>query len=162
MNGHYIRQLKPDQLLAKAKDFWPPEAEKYDNTYKKQVLGLVQERLKYFAELPELTEFFFKDLPVDPKLWTEHKQLKKIDPKDLRILLINAKAELEKSTFKADDLTERLNDLLSALDQKPAVLFSLIRIATTQAPASPSLAETLAVLGKDVSLHRLNTMLAVL
>ncbi|MET1033309.1 MAG: glutamate--tRNA ligase, partial [Candidatus Saccharimonadales bacterium] len=50
--------------------------------------------------------------------------------------------------------------LLEATGQKPAVLFSLIRIATTQAPSSPGLADTMAVLGKEVSMKRIETTLA--
>jgi len=42
------------------------------------------------------------------------------------------------------------------------VLFSLIRIATTEAPSSPGLAETLAVLGKERSLQRIDAQLAAL
>jgi len=52
--------------------------------------------------------------------------------------------------------------LLETTGQKPAVLFSLIRIATTQAPASPGLADTLHVLGKEISLRRIDAMLPYL
>jgi glutamyl-tRNA synthetase len=160
MNGHYIRNLTLDTIYTLCQDYWPPEAASFDDAYKKQVLGLVQERLKYFAELPELTTFFFTDLPVNPELITTHKQLKKLDKAQLKNLLEQAKATLEASDFTLADLTTRLNQLLETTSQKPAVLFSLIRIATTQAPASPALAETLAVLGKDRSLSRLNAQLA--
>ena len=51
--------------------------------------------------------------------------------------------------FFGRGLRQRLNKLLESLNQKPVVLFSLIRIATTQVPASPALADTLAVIGKD-------------
>ncbi len=159
MNGHYIRQLTLDDLFNRTKTFWPKDAERYDDKYKKQVLGLVQERLKFFAELQDLTNFFFTDLPINPTLWRENKQLKKMDEDTLRNLLINSKATLEHSNFSPSDLTDRLNELLSATNQKPAVLFSLIRIATTQATASPGLADTLAVLGKEVSLRRIDAML---
>lgn len=162
MNGHYVRELSPDDLYEKVRNYWPPKAADFDDSYKKQVLGLVQERLKYFAELPELTEFFFKDLPVNPELWQNHKQLKKLSNAELKNLLEQSKASLEQSDFSLEDLTTRLNNLLEQTGQKPAVLFSLIRIATTQAPASPGLADTLAVLGKDRSLHRIDEMLQVL
>ncbi len=162
MNGAHIRRLSNEKLYEKAAGFWPTEAEHYDDTYRRLVLSLVQDRLKYFAELPELTMFFFKDLPIDPKLWTEHKQLKKISPAELKQLLEQAKTVLEESNFTQDDLTTRLNKLLETTAQKPAVLFSIIRIATTQAPASPGLADTLAVLGKETSLRRLDAMLASL
>lgn len=160
VNGHFIRQLPADELFKKAQDFWGPEAKSANETYKKQVLGLVQERLKYFAELPELTRFFFTDLPVNPKLIESHKQLTKLNKSELRALLETAKDELKQSDFSVEDLTNRLNRLLEQTGQKPAVLFSLIRIATTQAAASPGLAITLAVLGKETSLRRVDRQLA--
>ena len=66
------------------------------------------------------------------------------------------------SDFSAADLTDRLNQLLETTGQKPGVLFSLIRIATTQASASPALAETMALLGKERSLRRIDQQLAAL
>jgi glutamyl-tRNA synthetase len=162
MNGTWIRQLPLDKLYDKVQQFWPPEATNYDQKYKEQVLGLIQERLKYFAELPELTRFFFTDLPVDPELISGHKQLKKLSAAELQQLLEQAKESLQHSDFSLDDLTQRLNRLLEQTNQKPAVLFSLIRIATTQAPASPGLAETLAVLGKERSLQRFDKQLVEL
>ncbi|MDL2362774.1 MAG: glutamate--tRNA ligase [Patescibacteria group bacterium] len=162
MNGHYIRELSLDDLYEKVAGYWPPEAESYDDSYKKQVLRLVQERLKYFAELPELTRFFFVDLPIDNNLIAEHKQLKKLEKSDLHELLEAAEQSLQQSDFSLADLTERLNALLEASGQKPAVFFSLIRIATTQSPSSPGLADSLAVLGKERSLERIAQQLAVL
>lgn len=163
MNGQWIREkVDSDDLYLRAKDFWPKSAGKYDDNYKKSVLSIVRDRLKYFAEIPELTSFFFEDLPVEPKLISEHKQLKKLSPEELRKLLEQAKSTLAESDFSVEDLTQRLNRLLEQTGQKPAVLFSLIRIATTQAPASPGLADSLAVLGKQRSLDRLDSQLAAL
>jgi glutamyl-tRNA synthetase len=159
MNGVWIRQLPLDELYKQVESFWPSEAHEASEDFKKQVLGLVQERLKYFAELPDLTRFFFVDLPVDSTLISEHKQLKKLDTAEIRKLLEQTKTSLEQSDFSQDDLTKRLNELLEQTGQKPVVLFSLIRVATTQAPASPGLADTLAVLGKDRSLQRLQAQL---
>lgn len=159
MNGHYIREMDLDDLYGRVRDFWPAEAGDYDNTYKKAVLELVQERLKYFAELPHLTNFFFADLPINPELISGHKQLKKLEAGEIRQLLEAAKGTLAASDFTVQDLTDRLNQLLESTGQKPAVLFSLVRIATTQAPASPGLADTLAVLGKERSLGRIDAML---
>jgi glutamyl-tRNA synthetase len=160
MNGVWIRQLPLEGLFEKAQTFWPEEAAGADDDYKKQVLGLVQERLKYLAELPELTRFFFIDLPIDAKLISQHKQLKKYSPKELYQLLKRTRDELVDSDFSVHELSGRLNRLLEETKEKPAVLFSLIRIATTQAPASPGLADTLAVLGKEHSLERIDRQLA--
>jgi glutamyl/glutaminyl-tRNA synthetase len=159
MNGAYIRELELDELYIRATDFWPLEAAEYDDAYKKAVLGLIQERLKYLAEIPDLTRFFFMDLPVDPSLIENNKQLSKLTPDERTALLNAAQTSLEESDFSVSDLSERLNQLLVTTEQKPAVLFSLIRVATTQAPSSPGLADSLAVLGKERSLSRLKTVL---
>lgn len=162
MNGHYIREMPLGDLYGRTEGFWPAAAKGFDDNYKKQVLGLVQERLKYFAELPELTDFFFRDLPVDPQLISEHKQLKKLPANELKDLLKKAQSSLEASDFTSADLSDRLNQLLEQTGQKPGVLFSLIRIATTQAPASPGLADSLVVLGKDISVRRIDAYLTSL
>jgi glutamyl-tRNA synthetase len=160
VNGHFIRNLSADELYERAHTYLPEAAANADESYKKAVMALVQERLKYFAELPELTTFFFTDLPVDLELITGNKQLKKFETAELKALLETARDSLEQSDFSVDDLTNRLNQLLETTGQKPGVLFSLIRIATTQAPASPGLADTMAVLGKDSVLRRIDAQLA--
>lgn len=162
VNGNFIRQLPVDELYNRAHTYLPPSAVNADETYKKSVLALAQERLKYFAELPELTSFFFEDLPVNPDLITSSKQLKKLSAQEQKALLSATRDSLAQSDFTVSDLTERLNALLDTLQQKPGVLFSLIRIATTQAPASPGLADTLHVLGKQISLRRIDAQLAAL
>jgi glutamyl-tRNA synthetase len=162
LNGAWIRTLDTLTLYERCQEFWPESAKSYDDNYKQRVLGLVQERLKFFKELPGLTGFFFEDLPINPELIDGNKQLSKFSGKELKAMLEAARTELEKSDFSVQDLTTRLNSLLESLRQKPGVLFSLIRIATTQAPFSPALADTLAVLGKDRSLSRIDAQLKTL
>lgn len=170
LNGAHIRLLPLEQLhqiignKPGGASFWPHEAfaEPYDNEYRLNVLRIVQERLKFFRELPDLTLFFFKDLPINISLIDENKQLKKFSHIELATTLDTAKTSLEQSDFSTEDLTNRLNDLLEELEQKPGVLFSLIRIAITWAPASPALTDTLHILGKEKSLSRIQETLSVL
>lgn len=159
MNGVYIRNLSPEELYKKVDNFWPKSASTFDEEYKKRVLATVQERLKYFSELPDLTELFFVDLPVNLSLIENNKKLSSIDKEELVDLLKKSKEQLEQSDFSAENLTNKLNELLKLTNQKPATLFSLIRIATTQAPNSPGLADTLAVLGKETTMRRIDAML---
>ncbi len=162
-NGAHIRELNLEDLYEKVADYWPESAQSYDDTYKKAVLDITQERLKYFAELPELTEFFFTDLPINPTLITDHKQLKKLTGEELRRLLLDSHEALgELTEWDTVHLQDTLNELLEKLGQKPAVLLSLIRIASTQAPSSPGLAESLAVLGKERSLARIDRQIKAL
>ena len=163
LDGHYIRQTTLDELYEQARDFWPDSAANHDDDYRRQVLGLVQERLKFLAELPGLSNFFFEDLPVNLQLVDDNKQLKGLDHAELKDLLEKSKQQLQNNDFSSvEGLAETLNKLLEETGQKPGVLFSLIRIATTWAPASPGLAETLHLLGKDKSLERIDGALAAL
>jgi len=162
LNGAWIRSLDSLTIYTRSQDFWPETAAKYGDDYKQRVLALIQERLKYFAEIPQLTNFFFEDLPINLDLIDGNKQLKKFSHNELKSLLEQAKTSLEQSDFSIEDLTKRLNDLLGTTSQKPGTLFSLIRIATTWAPSSPGLADTLAVLGKERSLQRIEESLAAL
>lgn len=162
VNGHFIREMPLDELYDLSEGYWPTEAADASDEYKKQVLALVQERLKYLAELPELTIFFFTEPEVNLELITGNKQLKKLERSELVSLLEKANTTIEASDFTPEDLQNRLNALLEEAGQKPAVLFSLIRVATTWAPASPALADTLAVLGKETTLKRLEISLTEL
>lgn len=162
LNGAHIRQIPLDKLSEQVADFWPPEAAKADTAYKKAVLGLVQERLKFFKELPELTNFFFTEPTPNLELIDSNKKLAALSHAEQSELLKTTLESLQQSDFSAVDLQERLNALLDKTGQKPAVLFSLIRIATTWAAASPSLAESLAVLGEETVLKRLEQSRQVL
>ncbi|MBC7581381.1 glutamate--tRNA ligase [Aeromicrobium sp.] len=159
MNGSWIRGLDINSIYTLCQGYWPDTAKHYDEMYKKAVLGLVQERLKFLAELPELTALFFEDLPTDLNLIDANKQLKKFSHAELKVYLEHAMGSLEQSDFSVEDLTTRLNALLESTGQKPGVLFSLIRIASTQAPFSPALADTLHVLGKERSIARITNCL---
>lgn len=156
MNGAWIRSLTIDELYTRSKEYWPESAKNADETYKKEVLGLIQERLKFFAEIPELTEFFFSEPSVDIELIRNNKQLKKFEMNELATLLQQVSAKLSSTDFTPESLQMSLNELLESSGQKPGVLFSLVRIATTWAPFSPSLAESLAVLGKETVMSRLD------
>jgi glutamyl-tRNA synthetase len=162
MNGHYIREKNLDELYDLSKDYWPDSTAEQADDYKKSVLGLIQERLKYLAEIPGLTNFFFEDLPVDLQLIDGNKQLSKFSRQELKAFLETSKTKLEASDFSTENLTQALNDLLTETEQKPGVLFGLIRVATTWAPASPALAESLSLLGREKTLSRISESITAL
>lgn len=157
MNGHFIRELSLDELYRRVEFFWPESAKKAPESYKKQVLELAQDRLKTLKDLPGLTSYFFEEPKPNLELITDNKQLKKLNPDEIRTYLLAAQKALEGCTWTAPRIQEVLNDLLVQTNQKPGTLFSLIRIATTWAPFSPQLNDTLALLGRDKTLSRLQT-----
>jgi len=155
LNGQHIRLLTLDDLYARVADFWPAAAKEASEDHKKQVLSLVQDRLKTLRDLPTLTEYFFAEPTPDWNMINDNKQLKKFDRVELVSLLNQAKAVLKQSDFDADSIQTALNQLLETTGQKPGILFSIIRLAVSWAPFSPALNNTLAVLGKETTLNRL-------
>ena len=156
VNGQWIRRLSVDDLYVRIEHYWPESAAGADESYKKQVLTLVQDRLKTLAELPMMTRYFFEEPAVNRELIADNKQLKKLSPEEISELLSTVETELSKvPDWTPGAIQESLNQLLKITGQKPGVLFSLIRIATTWAPFSPQLNDTLALLGKEKSLARI-------
>lgn len=157
MNGQWIRRLSLDDLYLRAANFWPESAEGASEARKKQILALVQDRLKTLADLPLLSSYFFDEPAPNWQMAAENKQLKKLDKEEMADLLKQARAALSESEFDADSIQTALNQLLETTGQKPGILFSLIRLAVSWAPFSPALNDTLAALGKQTTLNRLQT-----
>lgn len=160
LNGQHIRMLSLDDLYERVADFWPESAAAANEEKKKQILMLVQDRLKTLLDLPLLTDYFFSEPTPDWTMVDDNKQLKKFDRTELVSLLEATKQALSTSDFDANSIQETLNSLLETTGQKPGILFSLIRLAISWAPFSPALNDTLAALGKEVTLHRLDAAIA--
>lgn len=160
LNGQHIRLLDLDELVIRAENFWPESAAKARDYYKKQILGLAQDRLKTLADLPILTSYFFERPAPNWTMVDENKQLSKLSREEQVALLNAAKTAFEDTDFTPEALQEALNGLLETTGQKPGILFSLIRLAVSWAPFSPALNETLAALDQGETLQRLDEAIA--
>lgn len=159
MNGQLLRQLELEDLYVRVADFWPAEAASASEEYKKQVLALAQDRLKTLADLRELG-YFFAAPSENLSLITDNKQLKKLEPSEIKHIVRATHDKLEQvSDWTPESIQQALNELLEETGQKPGILFSLIRIYTTWAPYSPELAPTLALLGQETTLERISTVM---
>lgn len=161
MNGQWIRRLFDkkgvDELYSRTTGFWPETAESYDDNYKKRVLSIIYDRLKTLSDLHSMTGYFFEEPRLDTEMIKSNRFLKKLSESELEDMLKQTISQLTAlEDWNADTLQDTLNNLLATTDKKPAELFSLIRIALSFAPFSPALNLTMEVLGRDVSLARLN------
>lgn len=160
MNGHFIRELTLDELANRIEFFWPESAKKAPESYKKQVLVLAQDRLKTFKDLPGLTSYFFEEPTRDDSLISDNKQLKKLSKEEIYHLLNEVKNVFDSlDSWNSEAIQDALNQLLEITGQKPGTLFSLVRIVTTWTPFSPQLNDTLALLGKETTIRRLQNSL---
>lgn len=159
LNGQWIRKIPIEELEKRVEKFWPEAAKNSDLEYRKKILSLAQDRLKTLEDLKGFGYFFSEPKP-DISLIKNNKQLKKLSKDEIENLINESRKALEKiNGWTPGNIQETLNNLLQITSQKPAVLFSLIRIYTTWAPFSPQLNDTLALLGKTTVCERLVTKL---
>jgi glutamyl-tRNA synthetase len=156
LNGQHIRLLSLDDLYERVSDFWPESADSASQEDKKKVLALVQDRLKTLADLPIISDYFFAEPTPDWTMADGNKQLAKLSRQEQTSLLQKTVTALETSDFTPEAIQATLNTLLESTGQKPGTLFSLIRLAASWAPFSPALPDTLATIGKERSIARLN------
>ncbi len=147
MNGMHIRHMDLHELLSRCEPFWDDAGKQANPSYKAKALGLVQERLKFLSELPELTDFFFED----PSVKLEDAVIPHVKA---------AVLELEKIEFTHEEIEKSLRNLADTLGVKTGELFKPLRLAITGKMASPGLFETMEAMGKETVLRRLKTACA--
>jgi glutamyl-tRNA synthetase len=150
-NGLYIRELSLAQLREKADAFipdtWKQESEKLN-----AMLQLVQERVVHLSELPELIGFAFESITptVDTLL------PKKRSSEEAASALQHIITKLQNTeSWEEPVLETTLRATVEELEWKTGELFMLTRIAITGSKATPPLFATMHVLGKELTLQRL-------
>ncbi len=151
LNGVYIRQLERSELKKRLQPFIPPEfpQEKID-----PILDLVYERLVTLADFAELTDFFYKEIDYSVETLSKkaHNQ-----PGLVNEQLQATKQAIESLDFvDVTNLEQSIRQLQAQHDWHKGQYFMMLRIAMTGRTATPPLFETMAVLGKDLILNRLD------
>ncbi len=162
MNGVYIRRMTPDEFFEAAQpylmlDIDAGKALIADEKYVKAALSLVQERARTLVEVAELTRFFFVDeLDYQSELLVG----KNMDGQSTTQALEASQQKLTPlSAFDADSLEGVLRPLAAELGLKTGQLFGTLRVAVTGRTAAPPLFQTMAVLGKERCLRRIEAAL---
>jgi len=159
MNGSYIRALPLDDFIDRARPFLEggvPESAACSRDYVKSALALLQERVKKLGEFrdqPELTRFFFQ----------ENLDYHTVDLVGNGFTTAMARQALESSLDRLEKLPEftveametSLRALAGYLGLKAGQLFGCLRVAVTGQTISPPLFQTMAVLGRDRTIKRI-------
>lgn len=154
MNGHYIRQLDPNELAERLAPFMTEAGFAVTAAEMQPIVPLVQERLKTLNEVVEKTSFFFQeDLEYDTSLLVG----KKMTAAESLSALRGARGALAAlPDLQAETTEPALRALADDLGLKAGQLFGVVRVAATGSKVSPPLFETLAVLGQAKTLSRLD------
>jgi glutamyl-tRNA synthetase len=157
LNAEHIKTLSVEDLSAKLIPF--AEAAGFHVSPEKmlQVAPLIQERIRTLRDVATVADFFFVDqLPP-----YESAELipQKGDLAMARTALEKAREVLASADFNHDALDAALRAAALELKIKPGQMFQPIRVAVCGRKNSPPLFETLVVLGRETSLHRIGQAL---
>ena len=156
LNGTYLRALTPEQFVAACAPWlegpsapWP--AERFDPAVFAAAAPLVQTRAAVLSEVPRLVDFLFlKAPPIDEESWASAMR----DPGPA-ILADTIAAYEEMEPWEPQALKERLAAIGAAYGRKLSAAQAPIRVAVTGRSVGLPLFESLALLGKPVTMQRL-------
>lgn len=161
MSGVYIRQFNAEEFLQRVLPFLEaglPQGIKrpLSTEYVQQIAPLIQERITTLGEAAEYAEFFFvQELEYEPALLTADLTAEAA----LEALQAANKRLQRLDSFDAPSLEGLLRPLASELGLKTGEFFGLLRVATTGRTAAPPLFQTMAILGRERCLQRIEAAL---
>jgi glutamyl-tRNA synthetase len=159
-NGLHIRALALQDLAAHLKPFLESAGYQVSDDKLNQIAPIVQERLVTFDDVVEVAGFFFEET-VNPEI--NDLVGKNMTPVESAHAMREA-YKLLAGIEKIDPLTaeQPLRDLTEQLGLKPGQFFGILRVAVTGRKVSPPLLESMAVIGKDKVLERLQNAIQIL
>ncbi|MBM4436078.1 MAG: glutamate--tRNA ligase [Actinobacteria bacterium] len=162
-NGVWIRRLSLSALAERALAYAAAGGLRVPadrRAYFEAALALEHERLTHLTQVPSLMAFFFDD-GLDPNV--SQMSLKEHGALATAAALAQAREVLAAAPeFSAGALETGLRSLADALAWTTGDLFMPVRIAVTGRKATPPLFATMAVLGRDRCLSRLDRAIASL
>jgi glutamyl-tRNA synthetase len=153
LNAHYIKELDDEALFTFLKPFVDETYENHGRTdeFLKGLFVLLKDRLSKGIDIVEESKLFFND---GLEVVGEAREF--ISQEGVKETLTAFKSLLEASeTFDADTIKSLMKQAGKDAGVKGKMLFMPCRIATTGAMHGPDLPKALSLLGKDVVVSRL-------
>jgi glutamyl-tRNA synthetase len=146
LNGRYMREMDLDAYT----DAVARHIGREPDDRLRAACAIAQEKAQTLAEVWPLIRFLFDEPETDEKAW------RKVMKDGALPLLTEALEALRgTSSFEPQELETALGRILAEHDVKPGELYQPIRVAITGTSVSPGIFESLAVLGKERSLERI-------
>ena len=147
MNGRYLRELAPADLAALLEDL-------LGRSDLEPAAAVAQEKLQTLSEFWPLAGFLVERQETDPKAW------EKVMRDGGHDRLARAREALAATDpFEVGEIEAALRSLLDELEVKPNKIFQPLRVAISGTTVSPGIFESLAALGRDEALARIDTAL---
>ena len=161
MNGMYIRSLDNNDLLVAVKnvciDAYKGRGILLDDEILAKITPLIAPRLKNLMDAPEMIEYFFtQEIDMNKDLIST---VGMDDEEIYNALFMSRQYFLESSNFNKSILEVDLRDICTRLESSPRKYFGLLRNVLTGKSATPPLFDVIEILGKNVTLLRIDAAL---
>lgn len=159
-NGVHIRSLAPEELGRRLAPFFAAAGLSVPQGDLDRIVPLLRERIRTLEEAVEIGGFFFRsDVSPEPaaligKVMTPEASLQAVQR--------TREAIASRPTLEPETTEARLRELAANLGLEAGQLFGILRVAVTGQTVSPPLTESMAIIGKDVVLARLDQAIEVL
>lgn len=154
LNGRYIREMDVDDLTARIAAFTGRDA---GDARLRAAVAISQEKIGTLADFEPLAGFLFDGPKADDAKARE----KWLDAEHRHALVQAREALAHLEPFDVERIEVALREVVEADPaRKPKDVFQPIRVALAGTTISPGIFESLAVLGREESLKRLDTALA--
>jgi glutamyl/glutaminyl-tRNA synthetase len=148
MNGRYLRELDPADLKSRLEEVVGREVPQ-------EAVAISQEKLQTLADFWPLSGFLVERRETDAKAW--EKVMQDGAPERLRAAR-DALAATE--PFDVEHVEGALRGVVEQFGVKPKDVFQPVRVAIAGTTVSPGIFESLAALGREESLVRIDEALA--
>ncbi len=162
MNGQYIKRLGVEELTDLVKPYLQENnllRGDEDEEWLKKIVALEQERIKTLSQITEYADFFFlSDITYDEKA------VRKVLGKEMvpRILTEYRNGLKDLEPFTVETVESVARKIIADLEIKGGKLIHPTRVALTGRTVGPGLFELMALLGREVTVKRLDKVIDML
>jgi len=150
-NGHYLRELPVDELTARIETLTGREGLRGG-------VAISRDKIQTLADFWPLAGFLYDGPVDDPAAWA--KTIGAEGGADALAAAREALAAIAPETFGQEAVEAALRGLVEARGWKPKQVFQPVRVAIAGTTVSPGIFESVALLGRDESLRRIDAALA--
>ncbi|MGZ4201265.1 MAG: glutamate--tRNA ligase [Thermoleophilaceae bacterium] len=148
MNAHYLRELDTDELTRILE-------ERLGRSGLRPAVEIAQEKMQTLDDFWRLAGFLVERQPTDEKAWS------KVMSDGAPERLARAREALAGTEpFDPEHVEASLREVVDALGAKPKDVFQPVRVAISGTTVSPGIFESVAVLGRNETLARIDDALA--
>jgi glutamyl-tRNA synthetase len=147
MNGRYMRELTTDELTRRLEQFTGREG-------LGPAVAISAEKLQTLGDFWPLSGFIFDGPADDPQA-----RERWLDAQGREALAETRRALEELEPFDEQGIERALREVVERRASKPQEVFQPLRVALAGRPVSPGIFETVALLGRDETLRRIDTAL---